>query len=194
MKWNILIAEQNIPCIEGNGRSCGIWPSTGHYTDHHNVAPFKGHPCVGSRDEPRDHADGPVICPLGDHPPPPGVGWGARQAVRQAAPLCLTPDSWQRTLHDLWDVLSLTVTRHPLRPTVTLTLKALKYFRLNYGDQFEIIINVLVSSFRFIWIPMLWVYGHYKYITLISVSIDFKRQNLTSTDVRFWRLKSIHAL
>ena len=24
--------------------------------------------------------------------------------------------------------------------------------------QFEIIINVLVSSFRFIWIPMLWVY------------------------------------
>ena len=33
--------------------------------------------------------------------------------------------------------------------------------------QFEIIINtdnVLVSSFRFIWIPMLWVYGHYRYL------------------------------
>ena len=27
--------------------------------------------------------------------------------------------------------------------------------------QFKIIINVLVSSFWFIWIPMLWVYGHY---------------------------------
>ena len=26
--------------------------------------------------------------------------------------------------------------------------------------QFEIIMNVLVSSFRFIWIPMLWVYDH----------------------------------
>ena len=26
--------------------------------------------------------------------------------------------------------------------------------------QFEIVINVLVSSFRFIWIPMLWVYDH----------------------------------
>ena len=29
--------------------------------------------------------------------------------------------------------------------------------------QFEIIINVSVSSSRFIWIPMLWVYSHYKY-------------------------------
>ena len=28
--------------------------------------------------------------------------------------------------------------------------------------QFEITINGLVSSFWFIWIPMLWVYGHYK--------------------------------
>ena len=26
--------------------------------------------------------------------------------------------------------------------------------------QFEIIVNVLVTSFRFIWIPMLWVYDH----------------------------------
>ena len=31
------------------------------------------------------------------------------------------------------------------------------------GFQFEIIINGLVSSFRFIWIPMLWVYCHNKY-------------------------------
>ena len=30
--------------------------------------------------------------------------------------------------------------------------------------QFELIKNVLVSSFRLIWITMLWVYGHYKYV------------------------------
>ena len=29
--------------------------------------------------------------------------------------------------------------------------------------KFEIIINVLSSSFRFIWIPMLDVYGHYHF-------------------------------
>ena len=60
--------------------------------------------------------------------------------------------------------------------------------------RFEIIINILVSVFRFIWIPMLWVYGHYKYLNSYSVGIDFRRQNLTSVDVRFWRLKSIPAL
>ena len=38
--------------------------------------------------------------------------------------------------------------------------------------QFESILNVLVNSFWFIWIPMLWVYGHYKYFTLsVQVSI-----------------------
>ena len=41
---------------------------------------------------------------------------------------------------------------------------------------------------------MLWVYGHYKYFYSYSAGIDFSRQNLTSTDVRFWRLKSIPAL
>ena len=50
--------------------------------------------------------------------------------------------------------------------------------------------NILVSSFRFIWIPMLWVHGHYKYVLSFSAEIDFRRQNLTSTDIRFWRLKS----
>ena len=29
--------------------------------------------------------------------------------------------------------------------------------------QFEIIINVLVRSFCFIWIPMLWGYSHYNF-------------------------------
>ena len=41
---------------------------------------------------------------------------------------------------------------------------------------------------------MLWVYGHYEYFYFYSAGIDFSRQNLTSTDVRFWRLKSIPAL
>ena len=60
--------------------------------------------------------------------------------------------------------------------------------------QFLIIINVLVSSFHFIWIPILWVYGLYKYFYSYGMGIDFRRQNLTSTDVRFWHLKSIPAL
>ena len=54
--------------------------------------------------------------------------------------------------------------------------------------------NVLVSSFRFIWIPMLWINDHYKFVYFYSAGVDFSRQNLTSTDVRFWRLKSIPAL
>ena len=41
---------------------------------------------------------------------------------------------------------------------------------------------------------MLWVYGHYKYYYSYSAEIDFSRQNLTSVDVRFCRLKSILAL
>ena len=50
-----------------------------------------------------------------------------------------------------------------------LTLTTLNYLCINHEHQriffqFEIIINVLVSSFCFIWIPVLWVYGHYKYL------------------------------
>ena len=47
--------------------------------------------------------------------------------------------------------------------------------------HFEIIINILVSSFRFIWIHMLWVYGHYKYFTLPVGG--------STLDVRIWRLQ-----
>ena len=54
--------------------------------------------------------------------------------------------------------------------------------------QFEIIINVLVGSFWFILILMLWVYGHYKYIYSFSAGIVFIRQNLTPADLRFWRI------
>ena len=48
----------------------------------------------------------------------------------------------------------------------------------------KIIINVLVSSFRFISIPMLWVYGQYKNVIFFTATIDFKSQNLTSIDRR----------
>ena len=62
--------------------------------------------------------------------------------------------------------------------------------------QFEVIINVLVSSFQFISIPMLWVYVHYKYFNYFSAGIVFihVRQNLTYKDVRFSRIETISAL
>ena len=41
---------------------------------------------------------------------------------------------------------------------------------------------------------MFWVYGRYKYFYSLSAGNDLRRQNLTSTDVRYWRLKSIPAL
>ena len=56
--------------------------------------------------------------------------------------------------------------------------------------QFEIIITVLLSSFRFIWIPMLWIYSRYKYVYSHSAGIDFRRQILTSkVDPRTVRVK-----
>ena len=53
--------------------------------------------------------------------------------------------------------------------------------------HFEIIINVLVTSFWLIGIPMLWVYDHYKYFNAFNAgsSLYVKIQNLTSRDVRF---------
>ena len=67
-----------------------------------------------------------------------------------------------------------------------LTLKALNIFikpwRPRGFIQFEIIINVLVSSFWFIWIPMLWVYNHYKMFTLTARGWFL--------DVRIWRLQT----
>ena len=128
-----------------------------------------------------------------------------------------------------------------------LTLKAVKYLCISYGE-FEIIITVSFSYFHFIWIPLLWVYGHYKSVILsvrgwtldvriykrqiltskvapraervkassfrwvyhilwhyfhwnmlhaslvvnpFSAGTVFMRQNLTSVDVRFWRIKTI---
>ena len=80
------------------------------------------------------------------------------------------------------------------------TLNNAHIFYIGHGDQsvffkFENIINVRVISFRFTWIPMLWVHGHYVYFYFYGAGgVDFRRQNLTSTDVRFWGLKSITAL
>ena len=85
-----------------------------------------------------------------------------------------------------------TVTGNPVN------LEALKYFyttkRPKGFFQFEIIINVLVSSFRVIWIPMLWVYCQYKDFNSFGARTVFIRQNLTSTDVKFWRIKTTPAL
>ena len=33
--------------------------------------------------------------------------------------------------------------------------------------QFEIIPNVLVSSLYFIWLPMSWIFGHYKLLIIL---------------------------
>ena len=58
--------------------------------------------------------------------------------------------------------------------------------------KFEIIVNVLVISIRFIWIPRLWVYSLYK-LLIISAGIDVRCQNLTSKVgphieiVKIWR-------
>ena len=61
-------------------------------------------------------------------------------------------------------------------------------------NKFKIVINVLVSYFCFIWIPMLCVYGHYRLFNSFSAGIVFRRQNLMSRDVRFRRLKTIPVL
>ena len=53
-------------------------------------------------------------------------------------------------------------------------------FNLWFWDQVRpIIINVLVSSLRLIWIHVLWIYGHY---TLLVLSVS-----KPALDVRIWR-------
>ena len=46
----------------------------------------------------------------------------------------------------------------------------------------EIIIIVEVSSFRFIWIPMLLFHDHYKYFNAFSAGTVFIHQTLTYKD------------
>ena len=55
--------------------------------------------------------------------------------------------------------------------------------------QFEIIINVLVSSFRFIWIPMLWCHGCTAIINVLILSTWGP-----SLYVKIWRMKTVPAL
>ena len=76
------------------------------------------------------------------------------------------------------------------------TLEALIYFLWAMETkgffQFEIIMNVLVIFFRFIWIPMLSFYGPYKYVYSHSAGIDFRRPILTSkVDSRTVKMKWI---
>ena len=47
----------------------------------------------------------------------------------------------------------------------------------------RIIIKFLVIPFCYIWIPMLWVYGHHKNNNSFSSGTAFRRQTLTSKDV-----------
>ena len=60
------------------------------------------------------------------------------------------------------------------------------YNHINHGAkgffQFEIMTNVLVSSFCFIWIPVLWVYDQYNFFNSSSAGAVFRRQILTSKD------------
>ena len=58
----------------------------------------------------------------------------------------------------------------------------LKPWRPKIFFQFEIIINVLFSSFFFIWIPN-WVQAHYNYFDSFSAGIVFIRQNRKVTKV-----------
>ena len=64
------------------------------------------------------------------------------------------------------------------------TLTALKYVCINHGHQrvfyLEVMINVLVSSFRFIWVPLLW-YTATVYFLIIPVREP-------TLDVRIWLL------
>ena len=63
----------------------------------------------------------------------------------------------------------------------------MKYFcKKEFSSQFEIIMNILVGFFCFIWIPMLWVYGHYTYFNCLSAG--------TVLHVGFWRLKTTTGL
>ena len=87
----------------------------------------------------------------------------------------------------------------PKTPFIHFFLSKLLYFCLHYIFAFTKAnnvkpINILLSYFRFIWIPLLWVYEHYNLFNSFSAGIVFRPQNVTSTDVQFWRLKTIPAL
>ena len=91
----------------------------------------------------------------------------------------------------IWQSSALNLSGVGICQTKNVTLTKMKYVSINHGHQrcffqFDIIINVLVSSFWFIWIQMLWVYGQYKCL-VFSVRGP-------SLDVRIWSLKTVPAL
>ena len=69
-----------------------------------------------------------------------------------------------------------------------------KPWRLKGFSKFEIIINILVSSsgsFEYI------CYGSTTFRNILILSVrgpSLLRQNLTSTDVRFWRIRTVPAM
>ena len=106
---------------------------------------------------------------------------------------CNCPEGWTGRYCDRRECYHITNNM-----TTSSTLTALNYFVQTMETegffQFEIIINVLVSPFSLVLIPMLWVYSHYKYFNSFSAGTVFIRQNLTSTGVRFRRIKTVPAL
>ena len=87
--------------------------------------------------------------------------------------------------------------------TITFTLTTLNYLCLNYGAQrvffqFEIIKNVLVTSFSFICSRIrvgtnIVVISGERVNAGLQRGTVFIRQNLTSVDVRFWCIKTAPA-
>ena len=92
----------------------------------------------------------------------PGMSWSELDQIHG-------PSEFQGC-HDLSHtrpIISFHSTRHPHHNALSHTLQPLKRWidlwkpwRPKDFFKFEIIINVLVSSFWFIWIPVVWVYGH----------------------------------
>ena len=54
--------------------------------------------------------------------------------------------------------------------------------------------SLLALSALFEYLCYTWVYGNYNCFNCYSAGTDFSRQHLTSTDARFWHLKTIHAM
>ena len=86
--------------------------------------------------------------------------------------------------YSTWDSEAYLILNFKIR--IILTLTALKYLCLNHGDQrvfqFKIIINVLVSSFWFIWIPICYGCAAVRNILILSVRGP-------TLYVRIWRIK-----
>ena len=84
---------------------------------------------------------------------------------------CGTVIHWHCDTVTLWHCDTLTLW-HCAVPILT----TLKYFCISVFLLFEIVINVLVSSFRF----LLWGYFHYRCVNSFSAGINVRPQNPTS--------------